>query len=79
MRPDLMEILACPVCKGELTLTVERSETLEDGREEILAGSLHCAACDTTYAIEDGIPNLLPPELNGALSAGDPAAKGDRL
>ena len=50
--------------------------TLEDGREEILAGSLHCASCDTTYAIEDGIPNLLPPELSEALSAGDATAEG---
>ena len=57
MRRDLMEILACPVCKGELTLTVEKEE---DG--EIVTGSLHCAACDQRYPIEDTIPNLLPPE-----------------
>ena len=71
MRHDLMEILVCPVCKGELTLSVEQTETLDDGREEILSGSLHCAACDHTYRIEDGIPNLLPPELAETLSAGE--------
>ena len=69
MRPELMEILVCPVCKGELTLTTEQTETLDDGREEILEGTLHCAACDHTYRIDGGIPNLLPPALNEAASA----------
>ena len=58
MKPELMDLLACPVCKGELTLTVVSEE---DG--EIVEGSLHCAHCDETYPIEDTIPNLLPPEL----------------
>jgi len=53
-----MEILVCPLCKGELTLTVEREA---DG--EIVEGKLECAACTQTYPIEDGIPNLLPPDL----------------
>ncbi len=26
MKKDIMEILACPVCKGELELTVEAEE-----------------------------------------------------
>ena len=64
MRHDLMEILACPVCKGELTLTVEQ----EDG-EKIIEGSLHCAACDETYPISEGIPNLLPPDLRREMEA----------
>ena len=63
MRPDLMEILVCPVCKGELTLSVEQTATDSHGREEVLRGELHCAACDHRYRIDDGIPNLLPPEL----------------
>ena len=58
MRRELMEILACPVCKGELTLTVEK-----EAEEEIITGSLHCAACNETYPIEDSIPNLLPPDM----------------
>ncbi|MBM4410767.1 MAG: Trm112 family protein [Chloroflexi bacterium] len=64
MRRDLMDILACPVCKGTLTLTVTR----EDGRE-ILAGTLRCAACPADYPINDGIPNLLPPEMRRAMEA----------
>lgn len=57
MKPDLMEILCCPVCKGDLTLKV----TKQDGKE-IVEGTLHCAKCPADYPIEDGIPDLLPPE-----------------
>ena len=53
-----MEILCCPVCKGDLTLTVAREK---DG--EVIEGSLYCPKCKETYPIEDGIPNLLPPGL----------------
>ena len=56
MRRDLMGILACPVCKGALELTVEREEG-----EEVITGQLTCSACNETYPIEDSIPNLLPP------------------
>ena len=59
MKPELMEILACTDCKGELTLTVTKKE--DDG--EIVEGALHCAQCGETYPIEDTIPNLLPPAL----------------
>ncbi|MYK25689.1 MAG: Trm112 family protein [Dehalococcoidia bacterium] len=61
MRPDLMELLACPLCKAELTLTV-----VDEEAGEILSGRLDCAACGETFPIEDGIPNLLPPELREA-------------
>jgi uncharacterized protein YbaR (Trm112 family) len=61
MKPDLMEILACPVCKGALELTVDLEQ---DG--EIVTGTLRCPACDEDYPIEDAIPNLLPPSLREA-------------
>ena len=57
MKKDLMDILACPICKGDLTLTVT-----EEG-DEVVSGSLHCSFCDETYPIEDTIPNLLPPAM----------------
>ena len=57
MKPELMDILVCPVCKGGLTLTVTREED-----RDVVEGSIHCGACDETYAIEDSIPNLLPPD-----------------
>jgi uncharacterized protein YbaR (Trm112 family) len=53
-----MEILVCPVCKGELQLTVD-----EENAQEIVRGSLFCARCNERYPIEDTIPNLLPPDL----------------
>ncbi len=58
MKKELMEILACPVCKGELELKVEA----EKG-DEVVTGSLVCHRCDETYPIDDAIPNLLPPEM----------------
>jgi len=58
MKRDLMEILACPLCKGSLELSVE-----EENEKEVVKGSLYCRSCSVTYPIEDTIPNLLPPEL----------------
>ena len=63
MKKDLMEILACPVCKGDLKL---RSEEEED--DDVILGSLECAACSESYPIEESIPNLLPPELRRELA-----------
>ncbi|HJN86106.1 MAG: methytransferase partner Trm112 [Dehalococcoidia bacterium] len=58
MKKALMEILACPVCKGELELKVETEEG-----DEVVTGSLICHQCNETYPIEDTIPNLLPPDM----------------
>ena len=52
-----MEILVCPVCKGELELSVE-----EENGEEIVTGSLYCGRCNERYPIVDTIPDLLPPD-----------------
>jgi uncharacterized protein YbaR (Trm112 family) len=57
MKRELMDILACPVCKGELELSVEEEEG-----HEIVRGSLHCKKCNVHYPIADSIPNLLPPD-----------------
>jgi uncharacterized protein YbaR (Trm112 family) len=60
MKDELMEILVCPVCKGDLALTVtERDEV------EIVSGALYCKACDFSYPITETIPNLLPPDMQG--------------
>lgn len=58
MKKDLMEILACPVCKGPLELEVK-----EEKGDDVVAGTLVCHACKERYPIEDSIPILLPPEL----------------
>jgi len=51
-----MDILCCPVCKGDLELHVDA-----ENDKEILEGSLNCPACKADYPIHEGIPNLLPP------------------
>lgn len=60
-----MDILRCPVDKGTLELDV--TEEADDG--EVLAGTLTCTECSHAYPIEDGIPNLLPPELQQEIEA----------
>ncbi|MFC2011408.1 methytransferase partner Trm112 [Chloroflexota bacterium] len=57
MKRELMEILACPVCHGELELNVEKED-----EKEIFTGSLYCPKCHESYPIIDAIPNLLPPD-----------------
>jgi uncharacterized protein len=57
VRPDLLEVIRCPLCKGELALTVRS----RDG-EEIESGTLTCAHCHVDYPIDQGIPDLLPPD-----------------
>jgi len=57
MKRELMDILACPVCKGKLELGVEEE------KEEIVTGSLYCPKCEVNYPILETIPNLLPPDL----------------
>ena len=56
-----MDILACPVCKGELELSVEE-ENEEENEKEIVTGSLYCPKCNEHYPIVDTIPHLLPPD-----------------
>jgi len=46
ISPELLEILVCPKCKGELRLT--------DGGD-----ALDCGACKLRYRIEDDIPVML--------------------
>ncbi|WP_435332591.1 methytransferase partner Trm112 [Haloarchaeobius sp. TZWWS8] len=64
MKDSLMDILCCPLDKGELTLEDEK----RDG-DEVVAGSLVCADCGESYPIEDGIPNLLPPDMRDDVPA----------
>lgn len=49
INPELLEILACPKCKGAVELTAA-----EDG--------LVCRACRLVYPIKDDIPVMLVDE-----------------
>ncbi len=43
----LYDILACPVCKGDVAYTKSKE-------------ALSCQACNVKYPIRDGIPVMLP-------------------
>jgi uncharacterized protein YbaR (Trm112 family) len=47
LAPELLEILVCPKCKGELAYTREPDEELV------------CHQCRLAYAVEDDIPIML--------------------
>jgi len=55
MRRSLLDILCCPVCKGDLAL-----RSTDEAGGEILEGGLFCRACSVEYPISDGIPDLIP-------------------
>jgi uncharacterized protein YbaR (Trm112 family) len=58
MNESLLEIICCPLDKHDLELEVDEEE---DG--EIVEGTLLCTECGEQFPIEDGIPNLLPPDM----------------
>jgi hypothetical protein len=49
---ELLEILACPVCKADVQLQ---------------GNDLVCTKCKRKYPVVDGIPNMLPDELREKL------------
>jgi uncharacterized protein YbaR (Trm112 family) len=57
MKKNLVDILACPVCKSPLKLDIVKEE-----RGDVVDGSLFCQKCNHKYVIKDSIPNLLPPD-----------------
>ena len=64
LDPELLRILVCPKCKGELDVRLG-----DDGAEAFL----DCQACALGYPVEDGIPVMLIEEakpLSASASAG---------
>lgn len=55
---ELLNILACPVCKGDLLYEEEK-------------GRLVCGRCRVYYEIKEGIPILLP-EAGKPIEEGNP-------
>lgn len=55
MKPDLIKILACSACEGDL----ECRPSEIDG-DEIIAGELGCKSCSKTYPITNSIPRFVP-------------------
>ena len=46
---EILDILACPVCKGSLKYTQDKK-------------SVQCTQCKIKYPVENGIPVILPPK-----------------
>lgn len=68
MKPQMLEILRCPMCKqSQLTLLVEEAKD-----EAIIAGHIECPCCHTRYEIKEGIPIFLVPET---VSQGEESAQ----
>jgi hypothetical protein len=47
LNPELLSLLCCPVCKGDLAYDVK-------------AERLTCARCGRVYPVKNNIPVLLP-------------------
>ncbi len=46
LNPELVDLLACPKCKGSLKLRPD-------------ASAFECATCQLAYLVADDIPNFL--------------------
>ena len=46
LNPELIEILACPKCKGKIELRADESAFV-------------CRACKLVFVVEDDIPNFI--------------------
>lgn len=54
MSFELLQILACPICTGELIQSEGDS-------------ALHCRSCCRDYPVVEGVPVLLPGHIDTAL------------
>lgn len=64
LNPELLAILRCPKCRGVLNEKAASTSAGSDG-----GAALVCAACELSYAIEEGIPNLLIEEAKPCVAA----------
>lgn len=54
MHPELLDLLACPSCQGDLSLEANPRASRE--------GSLACWSCKARYPVISGIPRFVPSE-----------------
>jgi uncharacterized protein YbaR (Trm112 family) len=55
MKKEYLDILCCPVCKGDMKLKV-----IKTSRDEIIEGILTCDECENRYFIRNGTAYLVP-------------------
>jgi uncharacterized protein YbaR (Trm112 family) len=61
LAPELLNILVCPVCKGQL-------------HPDEIRSTLDCPACALAYPVRGGIPVMLPGEAEPLGGRGNGAA-----
>lgn len=59
MKATLLEIVACPCCKGSLVPQFERCVG-----DEIVTGILKCNSCGGEHPIQNGIPRFVPKQTD---------------
>jgi SAM-dependent methyltransferase len=57
LKDGLLDLLACPVCRGALALVEPR---LAPAGGAVREGSLRCSGCGSTFPVTGGVPSLLP-------------------
>jgi SAM-dependent methyltransferase len=58
LTKKLLELLRCPSCRSEL------SPHLAGGDPEHASGALLCETCGHSYAVHQGLPDLVPPSVD---------------
>ncbi|MFC2163160.1 methyltransferase domain-containing protein [Candidatus Altiarchaeota archaeon] len=58
MKRSILGLLACPECKGELSLEVTKEK---DG--DVIEGAFSCSACGKEYVITNHIPRFVPSDM----------------
>ncbi|MBD3220540.1 Trm112 family protein [bacterium] len=64
LDPKLLDILACPRCKGAVEPAADHS-------------SLTCEVCGLRYRVEDGIPIMLVDEAEALVAGADDGSGED--
>ena len=59
MKKNLLDILACPMCKKHPLELIE----IKSKGDEIQEGAIYCTACERYFLIIEEIPVMLPDEL----------------
>ena len=54
MNKEILDILACPQCKGDLKIN-----STKENKTEIFEGQFICEASGLSFPIKNGIPNFL--------------------
>jgi SAM-dependent methyltransferase len=55
MKERLLQLLACPACGGDISLT----DTAEREDAEIISGTLICSGCSREYKVTRGVPRFV--------------------